>query len=156
MTSQGTSLHPGLVDGGPLYHRVGCMSCGRHLHRLAKVLTWSVSLEHSFSLQLQSCQDHKREPRCDKGGLGPCEWPHCRNRRAETREKGETEKTKLCDLHRKKLCLNGAKTELSIIGLVSTETLKANSASGREALGEPSSSQPWSQCFPEAAAARFY
>lgn len=133
------------------------MSCRRHLQRLAEVLTWSVSLEHRFSLQPQSCQDHKRKPRCDKGGLGPREWPHCRNRRrAGTREKGETEKTKPCDLHRKKLCSNGAKAEFSIIGLVSTETLKANSASEKEARSEQRRSQPWSLCFPEAAAARFY
>lgn len=50
---------------------------------------------------------------------------------------------------KKKKCLNVAKAEFSIIGMVSTETLKANNASVREALVKQGRrSQACGQCFP--------
>lgn len=107
--------------------------------------------EHIFFLQMQSGQEHRHKPRYDKGGLGPREWPHLRSTgKSGTREEGTTERTKPCDFCRKeKMCLNGAKAEFSIIGMVSTETLKANSASVREALVQQGRrSQPCGQCFP--------
>lgn len=49
------------------------------------------------------------------------------------KQKSTIEKNSSCDLH-KKMCQDGAKGELSIILMVSKETLKANRTSGRKAL----------------------